>query len=82
MKMFKNLVPSFASVADRQYHNPFSVVVTEGNMGSMPEFNHPLAKLRRHFFDRATDFRVPAKQFDAPANRLDGALGGVKVLRS
>jgi hypothetical protein len=37
----------FASVADRQNHNLFPVAVRQGDVGSVAEFNHPLAKFRR-----------------------------------
>jgi hypothetical protein len=42
-------------VADRKYHDLFSVVMIQGDIGSMSEFNHPLAELWRHFFYRTAN---------------------------
>src|SRR5258708_10090058 len=52
------------------------------DVSSLSEFNHPLAELRRHFFDRAANFRVLAECFQALPDGLDGALCGVPALGS
>ena len=38
-------------MADRQNYNLFPVVAIQGDVGPLPEFNHPLAKLWRQLFD-------------------------------
>ena len=69
-------------MADRQNHNLFPVVMIQGDVGSVPEFDYPLAKLRRQLFDRAANLRVFAERFHALPDRLDGALRGIPALGS
>ena len=61
-------------MADSQYHDLFPVVMIEGDIGPMPEFNHPLTELRRQLFDRAANLWVLAERFYALPNRLDSTL--------
>src|SRR5271165_1251031 len=74
------LVSGFASVANRQYHDLFSVVVIQGSVRSASEFNHPFAELGRHFFDRPAHLRMPGQRLYTLTHRLYGALGGVPAL--
>src|SRR5271155_5395711 len=67
---------------NRQYHDLFSVVVIQGDVGPAPKFNHPLPELRRHFLDWATNFRMLTERFHALPDRLDGTLGSVATLGS
>ena len=69
-------------MADRQNHNLFPVVVIQGDVGTLPEFNHPLAKLWRQLFDKTAYLRVLAERFHALPDRLDGALCGIPALGS
>jgi hypothetical protein len=48
----------------------------------MPEFNHPLAKLRRQIFDGTANLRVLAESFHTLPDRLDGALCSLPALGS
>jgi hypothetical protein len=75
-----NSISGFASVADRQDHNLFSVIVIEGDVGSLPKFNHPLTKLWFQLFDRTTNFRVLTEGFYTLPDRLDGALRCFRAL--
>jgi hypothetical protein len=76
------LISGFASVTDRQNHNLFPVVVIQGDAGPLPEFNHPLAELRRQLFDRPANLRVLAERFHTLPDRLDSALCGIPALGS
>ena len=69
-------------MANRQNHNLFPVVVIQCDVGSMPEFNHPLAKLWRQLFDKTANLRVLAERPHALPDRLDGALCGIPALGS
>jgi hypothetical protein len=75
-------------VADRQYHHLLSVIVIEGDVSSMTEFNYPLAELRWHFFDGTANLWMLAEFFDALSDRLDGtpsrisALGKQKIIEA
>jgi hypothetical protein len=76
------LVSGFAPVADRQNHNLFPVVVVQGHVGSLPEFNNPLPKLRRQLFDRTANLRVLPERFHTLPDRFDGPLRGFTALGS
>ena len=69
-------------MADGHNHNLFSVVVIQGDVGPVPEFNHPLAKLRRQLFDGTASLRVLAERFHTLPDGPDGALGGIPALGS
>ena len=43
-------IPGFASMAHGQNDDLFPVVMIQSDVGSLPEFNHPLAELRRQLF--------------------------------
>jgi hypothetical protein len=70
-------VSGFASVADCQYHDLFSVVVIQGDIGPESEVNHPLAELRRQLIDRRANLRVLRERFHAKPDCLDGTLGSI-----
>jgi hypothetical protein len=48
----------------------------------MPEFNHPLAELRRQLFDGTAALRMLAKSFYPLPDGLDGSFGCIKAFRS
>ena len=75
-------ISGFARVADRQNHNLFPLVVIQGDIGPLPEFNHPLAKLRRQLFDRTATLRMLAERLHTLPDRPDGALCGILALGS
>jgi hypothetical protein len=77
-----NSISGFASMADRQNHNLFPVVVIQGDVGPLPEFNYPLAKLWRQLFDRTANLQVLAERFHTLPDRLDGALCGFPAFGS
>jgi hypothetical protein len=54
----------------------------QGDVGRGAEFNHPLAELWRHLFDRTANFRMLAERFHALTDRLDGPLRGIPALGS
>jgi len=74
-------ISCFASVADGQNHDLLPVVVIPGDVSALPEFNHPLAKLRWQILDRAAHLRVLVERFHTLPNGLDGALCCVLALR-
>ena len=80
--MLSHSMPRFTSVADGQNHDLLSVVMVEGDISSVSEFNHPLAEFRRHFFDWAADFRMLGERSYALSDCFNGALGGVATLWS
>jgi hypothetical protein len=67
-------VSSFASMADSQYHNLFSIVMIEGYISSLTELNYPLTELRRQLFSRATNLWMLTESFYALPNRFDSTL--------
>lgn len=75
-------ISGFASVADRQNHDLFPVVVIQGDVGPVPEFNHPLAKLQRQIVHETANLRVLAESFHTLPDRLDGALRSLRALGS
>lgn len=77
-----NLASRFAAVADRQYHDLFSVIVIESDIGPMSEVDYPLAELWRQLIDRTANRRVLHDRFYALPDRRDGALGRVQTLGS
>ncbi len=69
-------------MANRKNHNLSPVVMIQGDVCSGREFDYPLAKLRRHLFDRAANLRMFAERFHALTDRLDGPLRGIPALGS
>jgi hypothetical protein len=61
-------------MADCEYHNLFPIVMIKGDVSSMSEVDHPLAKLRRHFFYRPANLRMLAESLYTLPDRFDGAL--------
>jgi hypothetical protein len=74
-------VSDFASVADRQDYDFLPIVMIQGNISSMPEFDDPLAKLWRYFVYQAANFRMLGERLDPLPNRLNRALGRVAAFR-
>src|SRR5258706_9350790 len=66
----------------RQHHNLFPVVMIESDIGSVSEFNHPLAELRRQLFDRTATLRMLRKRFHALPDCLDHTLGRLPAFGS
>jgi hypothetical protein len=69
-------------MADRQNHNLFPVVVIQGDVGPLPEFNHPLAELWWQLFDRPANLRMLAERFHTLPDGIDGALCSIPALGS
>ena len=57
---------------DRQDHDLLSVVMMESNIGSMSEFNYPLAQLRRQLFDGMGRVAVDDQEVVPGSERLMG----------
>src|ERR1035438_8424387 len=66
----------------RQHHDLFPVVVIQGYIGPTSEFNYPLAKLRRQFFDWTADLRMLAESLYSLPDCLNGATGCILALGS
>jgi len=75
-----SLISRFTSVADGQNHDLFPVVVVQGDVCCMSELDHPLAKLWRELFDRASNLRVLPERFHTLPNRFYGPLRGLPAL--
>lgn len=73
-------ISSFASVADRQNHDLFTVVVIKGYVGALTELNQPLAKSRLHFLNGTAHLRLLAERFHTLPYRLDRTLCGSRIL--
>ena len=69
-------------MADRQDDHLFPVVMIQSDIGSLPEFNHLLAKLGWQLFDRTANLRVLAERSHTAPDHLDGSLGGSWTLGS
>ena len=75
----RDSVAGFASVADGEDYDLFSVAAVEGDIGALAEFNDPLAELGEQVFDGTADLGVLGEDFDALADGFDGAAGGVRT---
>lgn len=75
-------IPCFTAVANGEDDNLLPIVMGEGDVGALTEFDDPLAKLGGQIFNRATDLWMPAKRFDTLPQGMDGALRGIAALRS
>ena len=75
-------VSGFASVTDGQYDDLFPIIMIQGHIGPAAEWNHPLAKIKRHLFGRAADFGMPGEQLYTVPDCPNGALGGIAALGS
>ncbi len=70
-------ISGFAAVADGEDDDLFAVEVVEGDVGSVAEFDYPLAEFGEHFLDRAADLGMFGEGFHALADGGDGAAGCV-----
>lgn len=52
-------------MADGEDYDFIPVVVVQDDIGSLAEFDDPLAELGRHFFHRAANLGMTAEDFDA-----------------
>ena len=73
------LVSGFATVADCEDDDLFTVVVIQNDVGALAEFDDPFSEFRRQFFDGAANLGVSVERFHALPNCLDGSLGCVPV---
>ena len=71
------LVSGFATVADCEDDDLFTVVVIQNDVGALAEFDDPFSEFGRHFFDGTANLGMSAERFDALSNCLDGSLGCV-----
>jgi hypothetical protein len=72
--------PHFSAVPDCQHHDLFSVVVLQGDIGAMPDLNHPFAEFWGQIADRRPTLRMFGERFYALPDRFEGALGSVSAL--
>lgn len=64
-------------MTDSKEDNPLSVEVVQDHVGTVPEFDDPFPKFRKHLFDRAANLGVGAEGLHASADRGDGSACGV-----
>ena len=76
------LVSGFATVADCEDDDLFTVVVIQNDVGALAEFDDPFSEFRRQFFDGAANLGVSVERFHALPNCLDGSLGRVPAFGS
>jgi hypothetical protein len=71
----------FATVSNRENNDLFPVVMVQGDISPMAEFDHPLPEFYGELINWSANLRMFAEGFHALAERSDGALGCIQILR-